>query len=170
MSWDTHDLPTVLSGVYRMRFSRHHGLNVELSRDGMTAQRTDGYNRGIVFSDELLPNKIVFEVSNMYSLSTSVQMNANGCHMGVFSFQIQIVDFEDTWDGTLSMGITCVKPEKACRFPSAAAIDEDSRTRQRTFTVYQNCLYIDGREVCHSVSPFDLFVILYFILRVHGLD
>ena len=52
-----------LPSAYRVRFSRHCGSNIRLSDDGRTATRVQGYNRGLILSEDKIPNDKVFEVS-----------------------------------------------------------------------------------------------------------
>ena len=53
----------LLSSTYSVRFSRHCGSNIRLSDDGQIATRVQGYNRGLILSEDKIPNDKVFEVS-----------------------------------------------------------------------------------------------------------
>ena len=56
-------VPTVLLHfLFRVCFSKHCGKNIDLSKDGLTASRVEGYNHGVVLSEGKVPNDKVFEV------------------------------------------------------------------------------------------------------------
>lgn len=83
--------------LQQQRFHDHHGRNVLLKDNGLTAQRTDSYNQGLVFSkDPLVP--------------------------GSQPFQIRIEQLDERWTGSIMLGVTAISPEKMSGSPTCALL------------------------------------------------
>ena len=94
------------------RFHEHHGRNVALLLNGLTAQRTASYNQGLVYSKEpLTPGQC---------------------------FQVKIEALDDRWSGSLMLGLTGISPDKTPSSPTSALLLKQPTWILSGRFIYQN--------------------------------